>query len=73
MTPLHAVGDFFRELLLRVPLPAARVLFLTLLIAVLVWVAVRGPDPGEDPARARTLKIWAAAALVLQILIYTLM
>jgi len=73
MTPLHAVGSFLRELLLGVPLPAARVLFLMLLSVALVWVVLRGPDPGENPERVKTLKIWAAAALVIQILIYTLL
>ncbi len=71
MTPLHAIGEFFRRLALAVPLPAVRVLFLALLVGVLVWMLLRRPDADEDARRFRTLQIWAAAALLIQVVIYS--
>ncbi len=38
MTPLHTIGEFVRNLMLRIPLPAVRVLFVGLLVALLLWV-----------------------------------
>ena len=76
MTPLHHFGDFLRELLLRVPLGAARGLFVATLVLLLVWV-LRLP-PGETADRTadgtrHNLKPWAALALIVQIVIYALL
>ena len=38
MTFLHAIGNFFRELFLKIPLEAVRGMFVLLLLALLVWV-----------------------------------
>ena len=73
MTPLHVIGEFVRNLFLRVPMGAARALFLALPIALLVWVMLRKPDADEPASLSRRLKIWAAAALVIQIVIYCLL
>jgi hypothetical protein len=74
---LHQIGDLLREALLAVPLWAARVLFLALPVVVLVWVlTLPGAEtrPPGRPARAsENLKIWAALALVIQIVIYSLL
>lgn len=70
MTPLHAIGEFVRNLFLQVPMGAARALFLALPIVLLVWVARRKPDAVEPPALSRRLKFWATVALVIQIVIY---
>ncbi len=77
MTPLHDVGNFLRDLLLRVPLPVARALFIALPAVLLVWV-LRLPReetmPLEPhPSAAADLRWWAAAALAIQIAIYTLL
>lgn len=72
MTPLHAIGAFFRDLMLRVPMPAVRALFLGSLLLVLAWVVLRKEKEG-DARQARTLKLWAAAAVAIQILVYALL
>lgn len=76
MTPLHEIGDYLRELLLRVPMGVVRGLFVLFPAAVLAWVLFL-PRSQTTPPKAETrlsenLKIWAAAALVIQILIYWL-
>jgi hypothetical protein len=77
VTPFHAIGDFFRELFGRVPLPAVRVLFVAVPVLLLLWVlllpreAVTPPEP-----RGRwdeNLRLWAGLALLIQVLIYTLL
>jgi hypothetical protein len=76
MTPLHHLGDFFRELLLRIPLGAARGLFLVTLILLLVWVLTRSREEttNPDPAgKAANLKPWAVLALLIQIVIYAVL
>ena len=76
MTPLHHIGEFCRNLLLQVPLPVVRGLFLLPLIALLIWV-LRLPraettDPDRPLRLAENLKLWAALALLIQITIYAL-
>jgi len=79
VTPLHYIGDFLRELLLAVPLPAARALFLAVPIALLIWVLLLPrQDVTASAGEARggwstNLKVWAALALLVQILIYSVL
>jgi hypothetical protein len=73
VTPLHYIGEFVRNLFLHVPMGAARALFLALPIALLIWVMLRKPEAEEPASLSRQLKIWAAAALVVQIAIYCLL
>jgi len=77
MTPLHTIGNFVRNLLLAVPLPAVRVLFLAVPIVLWIWV-LRLPreqtNPPDSHGRWReNLKVGASLALLLQILIYLLL
>lgn len=51
-----------RGLVLSVPMPLVRALFVALPLALIVWVWRQRAD--------RTVKAWAVAALVLQVLIY---
>jgi hypothetical protein len=73
MTPLHVIGEALRELLGSVPLGIVRVFFVAVPLAVLVWV-VRLPDTetsdGPVTGWSGNLKVWAAVALIIQILIY---
>ena len=73
MTPLHVIGEAIRELLGSVPLGIVRVFFVAVPLAVLVWV-VRLPhaETSESPESGwlGNLKLWAAVALIIQILIY---
>ncbi len=76
MTPLHTLGKLVRQAFLAVPLSAARLLFVGLLVAILIWV-VTLPAAATRPASPRphwseNLKIWAAVALLIQIVIYAL-
>lgn len=76
-TPLHLIGEAVRNLLLLVPMWGARALFIALPVIVLVWV-LRLPqaettDVRADGARGVNLKWGAAAALVVQIVIYALL
>ena len=75
MTPLHRLGDLLRDAILMVPLPAVRLLFVALPVAVLVWL-LRLPKSAttedENAPWSSNLKVWAALALVIQIAIYAL-
>ncbi|MGD9853772.1 MAG: hypothetical protein AB7U20_02360 [Planctomycetaceae bacterium] len=75
-TPLHAMGDALRALLLSIPLPAVRVLFLVILAGVLVWVLLlpraATTAPGGPVRGGANLKVGAAIAIVLQLAIYAL-
>jgi hypothetical protein len=81
-TPLHVIGDTLREWLLAVPLPMARLLFVGVNLAFLLWVfagrTAEGPAPEggvDSPGGLRGewhLKLVAALALGLQIAIYAL-
>ena len=78
MTPLHQIGDFFRELVLAVPLWTARANFVFVLVVVFVWVLRLSPDRVSPPAHeernwANNLKLWAAIAIGLQIVIYLIL
>jgi hypothetical protein len=80
MSPLHHLGEAIRELLLGIPLGAAKALFILFLGALLLWVLTlpraQTTPPQSSPGKVRlseNLKIWAAASLVLQLLIYLLL
>ena len=74
MTPLHRLGESLRYILMEIPLPLVRWLFVATLVAVLVWV-IRLPRSVTTPPDGakrwdENLKYAACFALVLQILIY---
>lgn len=74
MTPLHHFGDLVRDAMLAIPLSWVRGLFLSTLIAVLVWVLLL-PRSETTPAGGakrwdENLKYGAALALGIQIIIY---
>ena len=79
MTPLHWIGDTVRQAMMAVPMSVVRAIFVALLLALLVWVLrlpkerTRPPE-GSDGADhwSANLKLWAAIALILQIVIYLL-
>lgn len=75
MTIFHAIGDFFREVLLQIPLGIVRAAFLVLLLALWVWVLRLPRSETAPPNRTsrwdENLKFWASVALVIQILIYS--
>jgi hypothetical protein len=78
MSPLHQIGEAIREMLLSIPLGAARGLFLLFLAGLLVWVLTlpraQTTPPGTDKVRlSEHLKFWAAVSLVVQLLIYSLL
>jgi hypothetical protein len=74
VTPLHHIGDFFRDLFGRIPLPVVRGIFIAVPAVLLVWVLLlprRMTTPSGGTNRWDTdLKVWAALALVIQIVIY---
>ena len=77
MTPLHVVGDFLRDWLLRVPLGVVQALFVLLPTALLIWVlclprSATTPPDGHG-GWSENLKFGAALALLFQIAIYLLM
>ncbi len=75
MTPLHSLGDIIRDSFLQIPLSAVRVLFVAVPVLVLVWVLTLPREettPEEETGRRRSnLKIGAAVALGIQIVIYS--
>jgi hypothetical protein len=77
MTPLHHLGEWLRQLLLTIPLPLVRLLFVATFVALLVWV-VRLPisvttPPGGARRWDENLKVGAVVALVIQIVIYAIL
>lgn len=75
-TPLHTIGDELRSLVVMVPLPVVRLVFLAILAAILVWV-LRLPReettaPGAATRGGANLKFGAALALGVQLAIYLL-
>jgi hypothetical protein len=77
VTPLHYFGEFLRQALQTIPLFAVKILFVASLVALLVWV-LRLPQsattpPGGAKRWDENLKLGAALALAIQILIYSLL
>lgn len=76
MTPLHHIGNAIREAMLAVPLPAVRILFILVPLVLLIWVlflpASQARPPGKRKNVKDNLKIWAALALVIQIVLYSM-
>ena len=76
-TPLHWIGQTVRDLLLVVPLPVVRGLFVALPLVLLIWVMRLPPEetlPAEPTGRwSENLKLGAGIALGIQILIYALL
>lgn len=75
MTPLHQLGTALRELLAHVPLGFVRAAILLLLAALLVWVLTLPRSAVAQDGDSRpgsNLRIWAALAVLIQIVIYAL-
>lgn len=77
MTPLHQFGEILRQTLQSLPLMLVRLLFVASLVALLIWV-LRLPQTATSPPGGakrwdENLKIGAAVALSIQILIYTML
>lgn len=77
MTPLHWIGNGLRGVLMEIPMPVARGLFVGLLAALLIWVltlpkeTTRPRETGAGGMRAwEDLRWWAALALLIQLTIY---
>lgn len=74
MTPLHDFGNFCREMFLKIPLPFVRWVFLAILIAIWIWVLLLPRSETTPPDRKsrwdENLKLWASAAILMQVLIY---
>ncbi len=75
MTPLHHIGELFRNLTVAIPLDVVRLIFLALLAGLLIWV-LRLPKTETTPtdgsgSPTEDLRLWAGLALAAQILIYT--
>ena len=74
MTPLHVFGEWLRNLLLQIPLPAVRVLFVLVLLSLIVWVLTLPRSETTSPDRpyrfTANLKLWAVLALMIQVAIY---
>jgi hypothetical protein len=77
MTPLHQIGRFVRDVLLQVPLPVARGLFVAVPLLVLIWVWTLPREQTTAPgSRGRwdgNLKLGATLALGAQVVIYLLL
>ena len=77
MSPLHHVGEFLRELLLAIPMPVVRALFLAVPLILLAWVLLlprkQVTAPDGEAGRGGNLRIWAVLALALQVLVYSIL
>ncbi|MCA9038482.1 MAG: hypothetical protein KDA91_25325 [Planctomycetaceae bacterium] len=77
MTPVHQLGEWLRQLLQAVPLPAVRALFVGSLIILLVWVLRLPTSEVSPPGGAKrwdeNLKFGACLALAIQIVIYAIL
>jgi hypothetical protein len=75
MTPLHQFGDALRSWLSAIPLSGVRGLFVATLVVLLIWVWRLPRHVTTPPGGARrwdeNLKLGATAALVIQIVIYS--
>ena len=76
MSPLHLIGEWTRGVLVQVPMPVVRVLFIGVPTLLLVWVLTlpraETQPPGGAASITGNLKIWASLALMIQIVIYAL-
>ena len=74
-TFLHDIGDTIRNAMATVPLSLVGWAFVAIPLVLLVWVlkCAFGDDENRDPKQVRLLRIGAALALVLQIVIYGLL
>ena len=75
MTILHWTGEFLRMQLEQIPLSVARWFFKGLYLALIFWV-IQIPSSKASPAGGHSkwnqdLKIWAWAALLCQLVIYS--
>ncbi len=74
-TPLHSLGDWLRSLLLGIPMPAVRWIFIACLVAVLlaIWRLPKSETTPENGSNRwdENLKVWATLAILIQILIYS--
>ena len=74
MTPLHTIGSALRDAFASIPLIAARLMFVGLLLLTLLWVltlpreAVVRQERTSGPSE--NLRWWAALALLIQLAIY---
>lgn len=75
-TFLHHIGDAIREMMAAVPLPLVGWVFVAIPAALLLWVLtcrISPEDEDTDPRATRLIRIGAAVALLLQIVIYGLL
>ena len=77
MTPLHQFGEWVRQAMMQIPLSVVRVLFVAAIATLLIWVLSLPKSNVQPPDRPPSglvdnLKLWAAVALVIQLLIYAL-
>ena len=74
-TFLHDIGDTIRNAMATVPLSLVGWAFVAIPLVLLVCVlkCPIGDDENRDPKQVRLLRIGAALALVLQIVIYGLL
>ena len=75
-TFLHHIGDTIRNAMAAVPLSLVGWVFVAIPVALLLWVLTCRITPeGEDvdPRAIRWLRIGAAVALLIQIVIYGLL
>ncbi|MCB1229573.1 MAG: hypothetical protein KDN19_04875 [Verrucomicrobiae bacterium] len=75
ITILHRLGESLRELMVAIPMPVVRGIFVGLLLLLLLWVLRLPRERVRPPAEVATgwssnLKLWAAVALGIQALIY---
>ena len=74
MTPLHYFGDLLRSGLDQMPMLVVRGLFVALPLFVLIWVLMLPGEATRPPESQggwyENLKVWAAVALVIQLVIY---
>ena len=75
MTFLHWIGDSLRQFLEQVPLSTARWLIIALFLALLFWIvqlpAIRATPRDRQSKWYEDLRIWAWAAVMIQIVIYS--
>lgn len=71
MTPLHTIGQSVRDALQAVPLGVVRGCILVALAALLVWVLRLPRSETKPDDSAVDLRWGAAAAVVIQLVIYT--